>query len=314
MKVYIEPKFTKNIIATIAIGEKYLNSWEANALPGWRKYCERHNLGLVVFSQDLVSVDHAQWKKPTWQKMLIGDAVKKLPFAVDNVCYLDTDILVNHTAPNIFDYYNQETIGLVSKRENLPFPHDEVLRRIAFLRHSYYDQSYPLDSALFISLEKLYGYHGLKVQSDEACMGLIVFNVNNHSDLMRSWFGKYDKNVKSITNGGDQTHANYEIQNWGKVTWLDYRFQALWPYEMAWKYPFLYSVFRDDQELVRECIEASLYSNYFLHFAGSWHESDMWKIGGIFEDELSRQALEKYASYLQIPVTGEPQGMIRPKQ
>jgi hypothetical protein len=117
-----------------------------------------------------------------------------------------------------------------------------------------------------MSLEQLYGYHKLPVQPDEACMGLIVFNAHAHSTLMRSWFDKYDRNVESVTNGGDQTHFNYEIKNWGNVSWLDYRYQAIWPYEMAWKYPFLYDFGRKDQRLIGKCIEAALYQNYFLHF------------------------------------------------
>jgi hypothetical protein len=118
--------------------------------------------------------------------------------------------------------------------------------------------------------------------------------------------------VQSVSNGGDQTHVNYEVQNWGRVTWLDYRYQAIWAFEMAWKYPFLYRTGRDDPELIRECIEASLNANYFLHFAGSWHESEMWKIGAFFEGAKQIE-LENYQRYLGTAVTGEPKGYIKPQ-
>ena len=36
---------------------------------------------------------------------------------------------------------------------------------------------------------------------------------------------------------------------------------------MAWKYPFLYSTYRDDRAIIKLCIEASLFSNYFLHMS-----------------------------------------------
>lgn len=312
MKVFIEPGQSGNILATIAIGEKYYAAWEKNALPGWENYCKRHQLGLVAFDADLVSTDNKYWKKATWQKMLIGTTLRESSLSVKNVCYLDTDILINEHAPNIFDFYNEDAIGLVSLRQRLPYPYDELLRRLAFLRHTHYDRSYPLDSALFMSLEHLYKFHELPPQPDEACMGLIVFNIKNHAEAMSGWFTKYDRTVKSVTNGGDQTHANYEIQNWGKVQWFDYRFQAIWPFEMAWKYPFLYDSGRGNNDLIRQSIESSLYANYFLHFAGSWHESEMWKIGGFFELE-QRTQYEHYYQYLAMPVTGEPKGIIKPK-
>lgn len=311
VKVLIEPGESKNILVTIAIGETYYNAWKLFALPGWEKYCRRHRLGLVVFDEDLIDRDHQSWKKATWQKMLIGETLKRSKLHVQNVCYLDTDILINPMAPNIFESYDSETIGLVSLRRNLPFPYEKVLRRLAFLRHTHYDKSYPLDSALFMTVNQLYEHHGLTAQPDEACMGLIVFNVPNHAEIMRRWFDKYDRTVQSVTNGGDQTHANYEIQNWGKVTWLDYRFQSIWVFEMAWKYPFLYDAARANHDLIRECIEATLYGNYFLHFAGSWHESEMWKMEETFKGGAER-SLEDYYRYLDVPVTGMPRGMIKP--
>jgi len=312
MKVLIPPGKTKNILATIAIGDSYYMAWEKYALPGWCDYCSHHELGLIVFDEELITQSDKTWKKATWQKMLIGETLLKAQLDVQSVCYLDTDILISPLAPNIFQSCNPESIGLVSLRKNLPFPYDEVLRRMAYLRHTHYDKAYPLDSALFMSLNQLYQFHDLPVQADEACMGLIIFNTKHHSKLMRGWFDKYDRNVQSVTNGGDQTHVNFEIQNYGKISWLDYRFQAIWGFEMAWKYPFLYDYGRENSEMIKECIEASLYENHFLHFAGLWHESKMWKLGGIFSAGNKVDRLEAYKKYLETPVTGKPKGQIKP--
>ena len=312
MKVILPLGRTRDLIATIAIGQAYYSDWEKYALPSWTEYCHNNGLGLVVFDRGLISADEIKWKKATWQKLLIGETLISSGIDANNVCYLDSDILINPFAPNIFNNYDSTTIGLTSKRKNLPFPLEEVLRRIAFLRHNCYDKKYPLDSALFMSLEQLYGYHGLKVQEDEACMGLIVFNVDNHSKLMHSWFDKYDRTVRSLTNGGDQTHTNFEILNWGKVSWFDYRFQAIWVYEMAWKYPFLYDYGRENKPLIRKCVEAALHQNYFLHFAGSWHESNFWKLGDFLSSDIEKKKLENYHKYLQNPVTGMSVGMVKP--
>lgn len=313
MKIIIEPGSSGNVIATIAIGDNYCDSWEKYALPTWERYCERHGLGLILFDEDMLSPTSNLWKKRQWQKLLIGDELLKSMPAVKNVCYLDTDVLINYTAPNVFDGYDKETICLVSQKHGLPYPLDDVLRRVAFMRHNFYSQDYPLDSALFMSLDKIYQYHNLQVQADYACTGFYVFNIQKHSSLMKSWFDKYDSAVTSITDGGEEAHVNYELQNWGKITWLGYKWQALWIYEMAWKYPFLYHYGRNNKSLVKECIEASLFTNNFLHFAGSWYESDMWKIGGFLESEMQENLLDDYRAYLETPVTGEPRGAIKPK-
>lgn len=312
MEVLVKPGKSKNILATIAIGGEYFNSWYENAFPSWEKYCIQHGLGLVVFNEDLISTKSKFWKKATWQKMLIAEKLKNSSLLVKNVCYLDTDILINYKAPNIFDGYKSDTIGLVSIVKNMPFSMDESRKKVSFLRHKHYDQKYPLDSAILMSSDKIYSFHNLTAQDDFACMGLIIFNIDNHSELMRNWFNKYDKNVQSITNGGDQSHINYEILKWGNVTWMDYKFQAIWIYEMAMKYPFLYSYGKDNEKLIRECVEATLMSNYFLHFAGAWYESEMWKLGDLFGSKNKRKEIEDYYEYLDKPAIGYSKGMIKP--
>ena len=312
MKILINPGKSKNILTTIAIGGEYYDLWYERAFPTWEKYCTEHGLGLVVFDEELISPEDKLWKKATWQKMLIAETLKNSSLSVKNVCYLDTDILINYQSPTIFNKYKSDTIGLVSLVKNIPFEYEESRRKISFLRNKYYDKNFPLDSAIFMNLDQVYSFHNLPVQDNFACMGLIMFNVDKHSDLMRNWFNKYDKNVKTLTNGGDQSHINYEMLNWGKITWLDYKYQAIWIHEMATNYPFIYSYGRSKINLIRECIEASLMNNYFLHFAGSWHESEMWKLVRVFEGDSKIKEIEDYYNYLEIKITGEPKGMIYP--
>ncbi len=86
MNVLIPTGKTKNILSTIAIGDSYYEAWEKYALPGWRDYCYRHELGLVVFNKDMVSQADKKWKKPTWQKLLIGETLVNSQLDVQNVC------------------------------------------------------------------------------------------------------------------------------------------------------------------------------------------------------------------------------------
>lgn len=313
MKILIKPiGKAKNYLVTIVIGKKYFNNWYKFCFPTWSLYCKKNKLGLIIIDDYLIDKSHINFKKATWHKWLIGSKLNDLKIKVDNVCSIDSDFLINPFAPNIFSNYNEKNFGLISKRKNLPyFLRENILKRISFFRNKYYSNNYPLDSAIFISLDDLYKYHKLKVQTDEACAGIILFNVKNHSKMMEKWFHLYDKNTKSITGDGDQTHTNYHILKTKKVQWLDYRYQALWQLEMANFYPFLYQKEFANKKTILSCIEASMLNNYFLHFAGSWGEAQMYKYKNIFIRNLGiYQKLNKYYSK---KVSGKPKGVIKPK-
>lgn len=314
MKIILKPDSNKNIIATIAIGQKYFNEWEKYAKPSWIKYCFKNGLGLIVFDKNLINSNHKKWKKPTWQKGLIGDYLIKKKKNIQNVCYLDSDIIINPNAPNIFKYHDPNKISLVSHRFKLPYKYYNVLEKIAFYRHHFYTKKYPLDSSLFISLKKVYEIHGLIPQKDEACMGLIVFNVKKYSNFFKEIFLKYDRNVSSFTNNGDQIHYNYEIQHNTKVNWLDYKFQTLWLFEMAWNYPFLYKYKNNKNSYIKDCVETSLSKSYFLHFAGSWYESNMWKIKNIYLSKKILKLQSNFYQYNQLQKKGAPKGQVKPNK
>jgi len=313
MRIILNPGKNRNVIATLAIGKKYFNLWEKYAMPTWLRYCKKLDLGLIVFDKELISKSHIKWKKPTWQKGLIGSYLLKKNLNINNVCYLDSDILINFNSPNIFDFHENNKISLVSHRFRMPYNYMAVIKRVAFCRHNFYNKKYPLDSSLFMSLKNVYKLHGLKPQKDEACLGLFVFNVKKFSNFFEKSFFKYDKNVYSFTDNGDQTHYNYEIQNFKKVNWLNYKFQTLWLFEMAWKYPFLYAYKNKKNLITKKSIEASLSTCFFLHFAGSWFESDMWKIKNIFNDKKSVRYESLLNEYNKTLLTGLPKGKIEPK-
>jgi len=314
MKVIINPKKKLNVLATIVIGKESLNNWKKFALPSWKKYCNKYGIGLVYFTRNLLKKDHPKWKKPTWQKLLIGTTIKK-SYKFHNVCYLDSDIIINYiSAPNIFLNYNIKTFGLVSETFNLPYDLNIVKKKLSFYRHYFYDKKYPLDSSLFMNLKDKYIYHNLKPQKNYACMGLVLFNIKNHSKIMENWFYKYDSSIKTITGDGDEPILNYEILNYGKISWLNYKFQALWIYEMAWYYPFLYK-FKNNKNIINKyCIESSLLNNYFLHFAGSWFESNMWKIYDIFTEKNFENINYKLNQYFDYRSKGKPHNkQIKPR-
>ena len=306
MKILHYPKKSKNYIATITIGKKYYLNWKKYAYPSWIEYCKTYDLGLLVFIVNLISMDNPKWKKPTWQKLLIGSKIKKNNTNIENVCYLDSDILVNYfIAPNVFKNYIKKNIGLVSQWRNLPYPYHDVMRRIAFNRHYYYSNKYPLDSSIFMTPKQIFKYHKLKTFDEYACMGFIMFNVKNHSELMKTWFYKYNSNVKTLTGGGDEPILNYEFLKYNKISWLDFRFQVMWLLEIAWKYPFLYKLRKKKNDIITDCIEASLSTSFFLHFAGSWYESNMWLNKRIYNTKNKIKSNKIFKQFLDKKVTAK---------
>jgi len=298
-----------NAIISLAIGDGYLANWERNAMPTLKRYCANNNLGLYIQDE---SLDHApNRKKFTWQKLLLPEQLKKQFPKVKRFCYLDSDVIANPFRESVFEEIPGGNLGLVSQFKNLPLPLDKVLRTIAYFRNQYYDKEYPLDSALFMTPEQIFGYHGFPVKNDYACMGFILGDVEKHSLEFLDIYHKYDSQVFSITGGGDEPILNYEFQNRDDLKWLPYEYQAIWIFEMAWKYPFLYKSNQSSETLIRECVDASLLGNTFLHFAGSWGESKMIGVGD-FLKELD-QFYENFFAYQSKPVSGSAVGLIRPQ-
>ena len=116
----------------------------------------------------------------------------------------------------------------------------------------------------------------------------------------------------SLSGGGDEGIMNYEMLNHGKINWIDYKFQALWGYEIAFKYSFLYKHL-NNKKLVRLCVEDSLSDNYFVHYAGGWDEFKVWKMKNIFSNKKLLNENKKFFNYLKTKVTGKPRGRILPK-
>jgi len=302
------------VLATIAIGEQYLEPFMKYAYHTWEMYCRRHDLGLILFDDHLIERDHPKFKNPFWQKLLIPKVLKESGHKIRNVCHLDTDILINPFAPNIFSGHDEFKVGLISQMKRMPYERFDVLRRVAFLRNRFLSSSYPLDSILFASIDQLFQFSDLKPQSDYACTGVFIFSPYHHADVITKFFNEFDESVLTPDSGGEELHFNYLVQSQKLDEWLDYRFQAIWIYEVAWKFPFLYEEKnRKDPDLVKNCVLSSLFANYFVHFAGPWHESQLWKINDLFKEGPETSMFSEFFDYLTMPVTGKPKGAIKPK-
>jgi len=282
-----------NYLFTIAIGSKILREWKVYSMKNWVKYCRKNNLGLIIIISDLIEKNNIYWKKATWQKMLLGEyALKNIKQKIKNICFLDVDILINPNSPNIFKYHDPEKISVVSFFKNIPYEFYNTRKLISYYRNKYYSSRYKLNSIILSSPREMFKYANLKPFNDFFCAGLFIFNAKKFSNFFFDTFFKYKKDVKSMT-GGDQTHLNYEVFKMNKVNFISYKFQALWIYEIANRYPFLYNLKGKKNLLLKECIEDCLDRNFFLHFAGSWFEGSMWKMKNIYGAEKSKSFIKK---------------------
>ena len=299
-----------NYIVTLAIGEKYYKNWEKYAQKTWVEYCNKNNIGLIIIVNSLDS--SYKFRKMQWQKFLIPKHILTNYPEVLNICYLDTDILISPIAPNVFLQLEVDSIGLISARKNLPYPYYETMLRVSWFRHSISKGLYPLDSNIFASIADLYTLSGLPIKDDYACSGVFLLNIRFFALAIENIYVTYSSDVKTITDGGEQTHLNYEFQNRFKIKWLDYKFQAIWLYEVANFYPSLF--WPSNRRNSARNIEDSLLNNYFLHFSGSWPESSLWKNSKIFNSSKKIQNYVAYTKSLFVKRNGTPVGKILPKK
>mgnify|MGYP001212384730 FL=1 len=299
-QILYSPKYKfPNFIVILAIGNKYFLDWKKFSSSLLIKYCKKNKIGLLVIKDYLIEGNDYYAKKATIHKLLIGSFIEKKFKYIKNICYLDTDIIVNPFSPNVFNFQNKNKINVVSRCKNLPyyFSDNFLKRRVAFLRKENYDKNFPLDSGLTISPKKIFTFHGWKDQGDYFNAGLLMFNVKKFSNFFLNIFNKYrSKNFISMT-GGDEPIVNYEVLKSKKVHWMSYKFNVLWLYEMSCRYPFLYE-YKIRDTIIKKCIETTLSENYFIHFSGTWPEGLMWKNKNLFGKKKQQQHL-RFVKYLK---------------
>ena len=269
-------KAKKNSIACIAIGHNFYKAWEGNILPSWIKYCKKNNLGLIVFTDHLIDKSSIYWKKPTWQRCLVASKVNEKFSIVKNICVMDIDILINPYSPNIFKSINKNKINLTSLRKNLPYNYDDTVRKLAFFRKEFLNPKYPLDSLLNCSLKTLYKLEKLSPQKDELNVGVMVFNIRKFAKKFERWFYFYKRGLDTTTLGGCQTILNYFILKNKYQNLIDYKFNSIWVFEIANRFPHILKKLKN-KKILNDFIVAILLDNYFLHFAGSGDDGAVWR-------------------------------------
>lgn len=312
VKVVFESQDSDNWLLTTAIGGDYYKRWSDTALPYWLKYAERHGLGVAVAVGDLFRAGEPELNG-AWQKMLAPRALRETLGKDVRVALIDTDVLMTGQARCIFDHVPTGKIAVISQRNGLPFPANELRRRIAFYRRTFLDPTFPLASILTAAPSQVFAWAGLPCFDGYFCTGVLVLDTNAHADLFAGWYREAPQDERYEAIGAwEQDWLNACVQTRQDVAWLEYSWQALWMYEVAAFYPFLYT---EDcsSEVAQWCLAASLLRNDFVHLAGRWESSLLGGAGPAFPqiEDFSAFA-HQFIENQETPTTAVMRGTLLP--
>lgn len=303
---------TRHAIVTTAIGGAYFDNFCSFSLPYWKLYAKKHGLAIAVI-HDLAAFENmGSGLNGAWLKLLAPAVVAEVFPLIQRIALIDTDVIINPGAPDIFADCPSEQFAVVSLVRNLPFDLLVAKKRLAFLRKSFYSEEYPLDSSLFASPRQEYEMERLPVHDNLFCSGLVVLP-QTKAPLLARWFEEASHRDVQTAVAWEQNFLNHKIISHG-CHWLPYKYQAIWNLEMANNHPSAYLI-RDlsGDSVAQSAVADSLNNNFFLHFAGSWHESRAWLNP---PDEVLYRLVNlggaEFTEYLRTTPTGHHVGKLVP--
>ena len=315
----VDPKLIDRVIVATAIGSSYFADWYQFAFPSWKRYASHCNAAIIVFRGPVVTPDDKSWKPVRWHKMLAPRlALNHFP-RVRQFLVLDSDLLISPIAPDVFSKHDVNRIGVVSSVD-VPFERENMLRRLAFLRHHRFSTDYPLDSSLFQSPADHLEQRGFPRFHNLFTAGFFLMNAWTHPQLFADWYADFStedaESMHAETGQWEEPFLNAKIQERDLAQWFSYEYQAIWSYEAARSAPVIFdwALSQEHNDDIVRAIEYTLWDCYFLHFAGSWNESQVWKRGLTFADPERLQEVTKYAAYSRQKLLGLPVGKVNPPE
>ena len=183
---------------------------------------------------------------------------------------MDSDILVNPMAPDVFASVGAGQVGAV---ENDSFPTKWDSQLVSKLRHSRWSQKGILAEIDESSID-FHAEMGIDTILKEVVQtGVIVLSPRHHSATLRKVYDQYEGRPERQW-CYEMAPVSYELQINHEVVWLDPKFNAIWfNYALLHYHFLLLDQFQSIQGplLHFACTNAFL-SNYFLHFAGTMEE------------------------------------------
>ena len=280
------------------IGKRFAKVVKKIFLPFFLNYCKKHDIGLIIVEDyiDKNSFSYPNLKDPGIQRLLAPKEILKKFKKYKYLCDIDTDCLPGFLAEDIFKYASNK----IKKNQIFvvkPYPEGYLKKnlgkRVSLLRKTYIDKSYPLDS-LFIASDdeegKLLKY---RFEGPWPTIGTCIGRTDTLAKTGSKIYSeiKKDKNFKYL----QSFRIDYYKKNLN-IKWLKYEFQAIWNYEVALNYPFLFH--KKFKKLYKDCVIATLFRVQFLHFAGSWPENWIFNKTKFKQSNLLIKYYKNLESYL----------------
>lgn len=254
----------KKAIVTLNVGQQYQNTWRNICRKGWQTYCERHGYDLINLDKRLDTSERANKRSPAWQKLLIlgQDWATKY----DRVVWVDSDVLINPTAPSIVEGVPQEKIGCM---DELAYPTLKDHKAIVTAKRAHETDG---NAELFHTCVGIpAGGHSHIVQT-----GVMVLSPKHHCEVLEHAYYAYEDPGPGLYY--EMRFLSHEIQNANLQHWIDPRFNAL----------LIWLVMAESVKTGRQPINKvemghflmeQFFRNFFIHFAG--HQEWMSIVGFI---------------------------------
>lgn len=166
----------------------------------WKHWCNKHDVEIFVLDTPLYSKD---LMKPTWQRWHVLEILEANNVNYDQVALVDADTLIHPDAPNFFDLTNHE-FAAVQDDLMVEWVHNSI---------EGYKDFFPdvnIDWTTYFNC------------------GFVVIN-ENHKALCKRITDFYYANLEELRNrqhntlkkGSDQTPVNYMANEFGKVNFLN---------------------------------------------------------------------------------------------
>ena len=295
LRLLLEPRSAgaeSLILTVVACGADYLRDWERLALPSWERYAERQGYGLAVLSETRLPAD----ANVAWNKFILPRLVRDELGHPGNVLVLDADQAISPLAPAIDT--TADSYGLVALEEWT----DETVRNrklTGFLRRSFIDADYPLDSVLIMSRQdwedgQLLDLGGaLPISS-----GFMLVPPNLVDEFAGLVEFVFDPDAAWDGGGGDQIFASRELQK-RRHHFLDRRWQGIWPSIMSDRYPSLYFELPVPVRTAQAAVASALFDHWCIHFATSWPEKQFWGVDWLsyWDERFGRERTDELNAY-----------------
>ena len=247
-------------LVTLVIGKYFQSLWEKHCRANWEQYAARHDADVIVLDVPLDSSPRAQARQASWQKLLILGQPQVRDYT--QVVWLDADILIHPRAAWVGDNVPPELIGVTDEYE---YPTRELNFRALTRLYRLWEKR-NIRFARNATPREFYTLAGFDKTFDRATQsGVMVLNPQPHRAILEHVYHNHEQgNLGGIN--GEMRPLSYELLSANLVHWLAPQWNAIWWFEKAVSFPFLF--LENESPLLSACATRALAKNFLLHFAG----------------------------------------------